>query len=549
MIKLLKQNWIQRIGERSQWNPANGTSVCLANIIDDFATELPIDLAIWPADSLDLYNSSDSLNNITNQDWRNSFSAFQILPELGGLTGTLEKLRELAKSTRQSAHREEFQAIVKEHLNSELVLKLDSRERCHSTTLMLERSLQLRECITTWVSRHDELKYLLLSEQEWTEIKLLFGLMFPFSVAALTLSQTKGLTSHLAFGLYNYLFEHINNAREQLLSYNAEEANHFERIQGQLVSALDQAIFRLSQSNAAINDPFTYVAAALLTPSIKGSLFRTPVFAVAPEETPLEKVYSEQLMEMFEKYYVDADTSQERSAYGVDHQHGVSHVGEAMSRASPQQPVSNTQSILFGKIPEAAQRDKSIQELIAYLAEPPINTSLEVYENGTQSTMQFWQSKEKVWPTLTRMARDVLATPATSLDAQALDLAGRNIVNNNRHETDASKFTDIIFYRESLDRERKQRKHTKPVTSPSPSDLELLDADMRRLRGEGGRLSDQVIQTSELFRNPADLETTLHDLELIQEESFHPGNTKRPVPKESATQTDYRYGTTKRSKT
>jgi hypothetical protein len=85
---------------------------------------------------------------------------------------------------------------------------------------MLKRAKKLRNDIQRWCIRSGETKFQ-LSDDEWKHIHYILCLTKPFFVFTKVLSETKGVTIHNVFDIYNALFSHIDDAVTKLEAKDA----------------------------------------------------------------------------------------------------------------------------------------------------------------------------------------------------------------------------------------------------------------------------------------------------------------------------------------
>lgn len=95
----------------------------------------------------------------------------------------------------------------------------DVRTRWNSTFLMLRRAKRLQPILNQFCSQFcsqiNQAQFTLSSE-EWRQIEYLLSLTQPFFKFTSLLSQTKDVSIHLVFSIYNKLFDHLGKATTQL---------------------------------------------------------------------------------------------------------------------------------------------------------------------------------------------------------------------------------------------------------------------------------------------------------------------------------------------
>ena len=89
--------------------------------------------------------------------------------------------------------------------------------------------------------------------------------------------------------------------------------------------------------------------------------------------------------------------------------------------------------------PEATTESAVQQELSRYLGDGPV----------VESPLEWWKVNQKRYPTLSRLAKKYLATPATSVPSERIFSHGGHIVNTKRSCLLADVST-LLFLSENL---------------------------------------------------------------------------------------------------
>ncbi|KAF7174372.1 hypothetical protein CNMCM6106_008623 [Aspergillus hiratsukae] len=138
------------------------------------------------------------------------------------IADTLNKVRALAIFINASPQRREaFYDLQSEA--PKLVPIQDVKTRWNSTFLMLRRAKRLQPIFGQFCSQngHD---HLMLDQEEWRQIEYLLWITQPFFKFTTALSQTKDVTFHVIFSIYNKLFDHLEASipKEKLSVYYGE---------------------------------------------------------------------------------------------------------------------------------------------------------------------------------------------------------------------------------------------------------------------------------------------------------------------------------------
>ena len=145
----------------------------------------------------------------------------------------------------------------------------DVKTRWNSTTLMLIRFRTLRPAIERYIARR-QLLWLGLSHQEWEQVSYLIGLTKPLALCTKMIGKSKGPTLHMAFIVYDIIFDGLETAERRLKKKTAP----WKR---QLLQAVGAATSKLSKYYAETREQFgdRYGMAILLYPSVKEAYWTT----------------------------------------------------------------------------------------------------------------------------------------------------------------------------------------------------------------------------------------------------------------------------------
>ena len=476
MIELLREKFQEeRIGLLG-YGGANKFVPCLAHIIHNCVLAFLKVMQSMPRNKIDPWDKSVELGNWHVQledvnsdddevltqhtskrrrvDGRTGrHKSYASLEELRGFEKTTAKLCKIAKAASNSAQRKEtFEAIVEKHLNKKLGLKLDVCTRWHSTAVMIERALILRKPIAEFLQSRPELEPLILKDGEWAQLEIILGALRPFYSCAMELMTSSGITIHLTFQVYDYLYDHIEKMQSDMaprIGVPGRQVAHAAQIREGLEAAkkLLGKYYYMTDKNP------TYYAAHYFDPTLKGSLFK-------------RDSWNDQ------SSYVDDNLRILRDRYSNEYCDRNGLTGSQSISVSHFEQNSQSQCSQESDYYPAAQRSKKRVSLfnskIGNVASQPIqSTPYDVFDkfvkrspiprsdDHTAQVLDYWQSQEALQPALTLMARDTLAVPATGIDVEQLFSQGRNAVNHHCYRLDKQTISDIMFLRSAS--MRKQR--------------------------------------------------------------------------------------------
>ena len=283
---------------------------CLAHIIHLSVMAFLNAINAKPPDRIELYASEDQTtdspahkracgnNGIAHNRYRG-------LTQLHGFALTIAKLQEIAKATCNSPQQhEEFQVLVEQELGKRLKLKLDVQTRWHSTALMFQRALILRQPITQWLGKHSELDALSLKSSDWDHMVVILQALTPFYQCAMGLMEAKGITIHLTFQAYGTLFSHIERMSKAIMTPRRQNGRRM-RFAVQINQGLDFAAAKLSKYYSQTDPNLTYYAAHFLHPSKKGGLFKTAAWSSEAGAEPYYNQYKNAVEQRYRDHYCD----------------------------------------------------------------------------------------------------------------------------------------------------------------------------------------------------------------------------------------------------
>jgi len=135
---------------------------------------------------------------------------------------------------------------------------------------MVTRAIRLKDYIDQWVreSPDDKIKCLGINSDEWKTIKAVTALLFPFYKVTKRVSASLKPTIHLAWRVYNGLFNDIDQMRTQM---NAASGDWGAMIK----TAVDAGEKKLSKYYSRTSQPFAdyYAIAAVLDPTMRRQVY------------------------------------------------------------------------------------------------------------------------------------------------------------------------------------------------------------------------------------------------------------------------------------
>jgi len=127
-------------------------------------------------------------------------------------------MRKLAVYINATAQRAESFREIQEDYDLDLKMLQDVRQRWNSTYHMLVRGWRLQDALEEWMLnyKNSTLEALELTDEEWIHVRYIIALCKPFAMWTYIYSLSSGSTIHTAWGVYECLFNHLEDQRKKL---------------------------------------------------------------------------------------------------------------------------------------------------------------------------------------------------------------------------------------------------------------------------------------------------------------------------------------------
>ncbi|KAJ5982337.1 hypothetical protein N7451_012437 [Penicillium sp. IBT 35674x] len=211
------------------------------------------------------------------------------------IADTLNKVRGLAVYINGSPQRKE--AFLNLQPNGQkLVLIQDVRTRWNSTFLMLRQAKRLHITLDEYCSHHDQ-PHFALSAEGWRQIDYVLCILQPFFAFTILICQTKHLSIHHVFNIYNRLFDHPERSMRKLRRSKVS----WKQL---MLSSLEAAKDKLSEYYGMTDDVEgdLYAIGTILNPSNKMEFFSTSDWPPDNTGKDYEREYRESLQTLFKRY-------------------------------------------------------------------------------------------------------------------------------------------------------------------------------------------------------------------------------------------------------
>lgn len=292
------------------------------------------------------------------------------------------KLRKLIKKIRKSPQmREKLKKICELYDIKYLVPVIDVATRWDSTFDMIERAIYLKAQIGVMCSKEKNLKKLLITEREWSELSTLRTLLKKFRRSTKFMSMER----HPTICAYLPTFEWIVQSVESFIRDNP----------GPLASAADAGLLKLKkyEEEFQLSECKTIYIGVFLNPALKLNYFKEHGYTKA-QIKDIQKVICEEL----------------EKNYGSE----ISDTGD--NEDEPDEFLSH-----MYKRSRSSREPKEFQK---YLNHPLSNAKVDL--------LAYWRSQKDEFPKLSKMAQDYLSVQGGSVPVERDFSMGTHLVNPKR---------------------------------------------------------------------------------------------------------------------
>jgi len=282
----------------------------------------------------------------------------------------------------------------------------DHTIRWSATFNMLERALYLRRAIDMWTQSQPIFEKLQMSSYEWDMVEFLVQFLYPFMVANTTVQATAKPSLSDTWVVYEDMFDTLDDAKEAL--------NMLEVLPEWLKeaqTAIENMWTKLRKYYDKTDKPFAYMDATLLHPGLKKKFMQK-----AGYDTDTVHNYVKQAEMRYQNGY---DPAQHAPRGRPPTQRGKRrHPSTSDSDSSDGMEYNEFSSYMQIK------RDRTIT-----------------------NPVDWWKGSQSMYPKLSKMARDVLAVPATGAGVEReFSISGR-VVTKQRNRLSPTTIRDIMQYK------------------------------------------------------------------------------------------------------
>ncbi|KAL2895914.1 putative AC transposase, partial [Bienertia sinuspersici] len=318
---------------------------------------------------------------------------------------SVDKLRQLVLYIDASDIRKcKFDQYVKE-MNVDFVGKLqyDVCTRWNSTYKMIKRCLEARKAIDLFATRESNFDYG-LSTNEWEVVEFVCKFLEPFNDITTLFSGSDYPTANL------YLLHVVAIEKWLVLAHN----HNVPSIQLMCQSMMEK--YEKYWSDHAI----ILSVAVVLDPRFKLKFVKglySMVYVPSEVDVRVRKVY-DAMVELYDFY-----RSSSSQTIPLPSQSYSNRSHSASSYSSHQFSTTDFMNDFFSSNSSCGEIDSKLDNYL--------NASLVANEDGFD-VLKYWQSQKSIYPVLSRMAKDILAIPITSVASESSFSMGGRVLTKFR---------------------------------------------------------------------------------------------------------------------
>lgn len=322
----------------------------------------------------------------------------------------IAKIREVVKHFRKSNIANDKLIKYQENLGKNpLKLILEVPTRWNSTFYMLQRFVNLEECIRSTVAVIDK-ELPVLTSSEWQEMKQLCQVLKPLESATRTLSGENYCTASLVIPMYNGMKKVFENLSKQMFSPAVLEVVQLIR------SGLEERLGTVENSN-------TLTVCTFLDPRFKYLGFSKDILA--------ENVKKRIIPLIAEKITFKTQERQSRTPPSP------SQDTETEADDTEMSIWSDFDKTVFAAQPKGTSTSRAIIEMQRYMEEDIVPRQ--------QDAFKWWAKNGHLFPNLAEVAQEKLCALASSVPCERLFSKAGQILTDRRNRLSDKKVQMLLF--------------------------------------------------------------------------------------------------------
>ena len=435
MVEILSKLLLERDG--IHWDSETCHIPCLAHtinlVVQKFMTNLVIDTDDDSGE--DFYDFDEDEDEDDDQS-----------DTVSGIRSIINKIRNIAKSIRSSTSKwERFQTICASYEIKAMTIPLDIKVRWNSTFRMIHQAVFLRKPIHRYT---DDLgaKHLVMSDDDWKQAELLFMFLLPFQRCTKRFECNSGHTEiDAVFFAYDTMFNHIENVKKKLAPNTEVGALPCARY---MLHGIEKMETVLKKYYSKTELPTVYSDGMILNPRCKLVFFEDESW----EPQDRDK-YSQGCRRRFIMHYHQTSGSSSSAQTTSSTSAATSSISNATTTRSSLHP-----QVVVTKRPidhHAYIVDPDFDAALWKRSKPNTKNDYDRYievpnDPSIRSGLAWWKENGMLYPNLARMARDVLAVPASGCAVERqFSISGRMAIWQ-RNRLSPKVITDSMIYKSAL---------------------------------------------------------------------------------------------------
>jgi hypothetical protein len=380
----------------------------------------------WEADA-ELYDSNEIVNEQEEKKMEEEKS-------IGDPSLLIRRVRYVIKKLRSSVkERESFLFHCQATKAPQLIPILDVRTRWNSTYEMLYRIVVLRKAFNSWISSNPvigkvKLGQFFLTDSDWVDLERIIAHLSVFADASKLLSGNSYTTLSLVMPVYIETFKYIESEVKR------DDLSEKEQI------ALTNAHQVLSKYYAFTDDCPVYIASLLLDPRFKSQYLVENGFESDYPGLIEESVgYLEQCVDKKKR---ESLSKAKATSFSL-----VSSSDASSSVSSSDVINQDGNKVVARMFAFRRNQPEDIAEVNNYLSFP--------LESEQVDPLIWWEMHAKDFPFLSKVAKDILSAPGSSVCVERLFNCGRDVIGIRRHSLKAETTSCLMFGRIALKKNKK----------------------------------------------------------------------------------------------
>ena len=309
---------------------------------------------------------------------------------LGKLKTVIDKVREFVIEVRKSPKKEQELLSLAQKFNIKYrKLIRDVKTRWNSTYSMLEAFLSNKSIIVSIISMNDSFTRLNLNDSEWKEIQSFCNFLQPFFEFTEAMSGSEYSTLGTLLLLLDHLLEHLITTTQ-----NNEESEWIRNIAETMITKFNSLYKNLYNSTAYL--------ALVLDPRYKIQIIPNSVNVETIKELLSDKFYSYK-----EEFFTSVNTE-----INEEENIGVKRKGSGILEKMLQKKKKSNNLRTFNEI----------DEYLSVTVEP-----------SNINPCDWWKHHQLQYPILSKIAKDYISIPATSVPSEQAFSKSGELINKRRN--------------------------------------------------------------------------------------------------------------------